>query len=248
MRTGNLNFPVFRKLRISLPVLIVACSFMLACSAEKKPIAEAVPAATPTPAEQSQQMAKLPPPQMAEAQAAVKRVFKEMVVIDDNHKPAFVAADFNGDLSEDLAVVVKPASDKIPELNEEFPPWILRDPFGTTESRSPRLRIADKEQLLAVIHGYGPKGWRDPQATQTFLLKNVVGSDMGVQELKEFTAANQGKALPQLRGAVVGEVLDGKSGYLYYAGGTYSWYDPKTFKGEPEPGMVHGRPREAAKK
>lgn len=248
MRTANLDFPVLHNLRIGLAVLIAAGSFMLACSAEKKPIAEAVPAATPTPGEQSQQMAKLPPPQMNEAQEAVKRVFKEMVVIDNSHKPAFVAADFNGDLSEDLAVVVTPAADKIPELNEEFAPWILRDPLGTTESRSPRLRIGDKEQLLAVIHGYGPSGWRDPQATQTFLLKNVVGTDMGVQELKEFTAANQGKILPRLRGAVVGEVLDGKSGYLYYAGATYSWYDPKTFKGEPERGMVHGRPREAAKK
>src|SRR6267143_5341343 len=134
--------------------LICPASFLSKIpSAERKPITEALPSATPTPAEQSPQIAELPPPQMNEAQESVRRVFKEMVVIDNSHQPAFVAADFNGDLSEDLAVVVKPVADKIPELNEEFPPWILRDPLGTTESRNPRLRIADKEQLLAVIHG-----------------------------------------------------------------------------------------------
>jgi hypothetical protein len=101
--------------------------------------------------------------------------------------------------------------------------------------------------LLAVIHGYGPNGWRDAQATQTFLLKNAVGSGMEARASKELTAASQGKSVPRLRGDVVSEILDGRPGYLYYAGATYSWYDPKTFKPEPEPGMVHGRPAEAAK-
>jgi hypothetical protein len=181
---------------------------------------------------------------MSEVQEAVKRVFKDAVVVDTSHRPAFIVADFNGDFSQDIAVVLQPVPDKLPALNEEFPAWLLRDPLGAVEARAPLLRITDNEVLLAIIHGYGASGWRDPQATQTFLLKNAVGSGMEAHRMKEFTSANQGKLLPRLRGDVVGEVLGGKAGYLYYAGATYSWYDPKTFKGEPEPGMVHGRPKQ----
>jgi hypothetical protein len=43
-------------------------------------------------------------------------------------------------------------------------------------------------------------------------------------------------------------VLGGTSGYLYYSGATYSWYDPKTFKGDPEPGMFHGASERKVKK
>jgi hypothetical protein len=215
---------------------------MFGCSSEKKPIAEAVPPAAVTPSDQPQQMAKLPPPQMSRVEEAVKRVFKDAVVIDNSHTPAFIAADFNGDLSQDIAVVVKPVADKLTDLNEEFPAWILRDPFGRTASRGPRLRIAGDDVLLAIIHGYGPDGWRAPEATQTFLLKNAAASGMKAHPLKEFTAANQGKRLPALRGAVIGEAVDAKPGYLYYTGATYSWYDPQTFKGDSEPATAfHGR-------
>ena len=248
MQNGNVDFSVSHNLRIVLALLIAASLFLLGCTAEKKPIAEAPPPYPVVPADQPQRMAKMPPPQMNEIREAVKRVFKEAVVIDTSHAPVFIAADFNGDLSEDIAVVLKPAPEKLPELNEEFPAWIVRDLFATTESRSPRLRIADKDVLLAVIHGYGANGWRDPQATQTFLLKNAVGSGMAVHPSKEVAAANQGKAQPLLRGDLLGQVLDGTSGYLYYAGATYSWYDPKTFEAEPKRGIVHSRPSEGAKK
>jgi hypothetical protein len=247
MQNCNVDFSGSHNRRIGLALTITACLFIFACATEKKPIAEAPHPSPVLAADEPQQMAKVPPPQMNEVQEAVKRVFKETVDMDTSHVPVFIAGDLNGDHSEDIAVVVKPASEKIPELNEESPPWILRDLFATAESRSPRLRIADKDVLLAVIHGYGASGWRDPQATQTFVLKNAVGSGMVVHSSKEFAAANQGKPQPLLRGAVVEEVLDGKSGYLYYAGATYSWYDPKTFKAEPERGMVHGLHAAAAK-
>jgi hypothetical protein len=244
MQKGKPQLPIKYILRF-LPVLLIAAnSFLLGCSMEKKPIAEAPPPSPVAPAEQPTQMAKLPPPQTNEVQDAVKRVFRDAAIIDSSHTPAFIVADFNGDLSQDIAVVLKPASDKLPALNEEFPPWLLRDPFGATLSRGPRLRIADKEPLLAVIHGYGANGWRNPEATQTFLLKNAVGASMETHSAKEFTAANQGKSLPQLRGDVVGEVLGGKPGYLYFAGATYAWYDPKTFKPEAVRGMVHGGPKQ----
>jgi hypothetical protein len=194
--------------------------------------------------DQPQQISKLPPPDLNQVQEAVKRVFKESVVIDTSRKPAFIIGDFNGDLSQDVAVVLKPAAQKLSDLNEEYPNWILRDLAAPKDTRAPRLGVAANEVLLAVIHGYGPSGWRDPQATQTFLLKNAVGSGLATHSPKDFAAANQGKQMPQLRGDVVREELAGTPGYLYFAGATYSWYDPKTFKDDPEAGMMrspHGQ-------
>jgi hypothetical protein len=184
--------------------------------------------------------AKLPPPSLDQVQAAVKRVFKEAAIIDSSQKPAFVAGDFNGDLSEDIAVILKPAPEKLGEMNREFSPWLLRDPFGAHQTGTPRLAVGATDVLLAVIHGFGEKGWQDQEATQTFLLKNVGGSSMETRAGKEFIAANQGKKLPTLRGDVIGETVGGKSGYLYFAGATYAWYDPKTFTGEPLPRRGHG--------
>lgn len=176
-------------------------------------------------------------PTDTEAQQAVKRVFKDSAVIDNSHKPSYLAGDFNGDLSQDLAVVVKVAPGKVAEMNEQFPAWILRDPFP--DPRKPQLQVEDKETLLAIIHGHGPKGWRDPEATQTYLLKHAAGTQMEVQPGKDFVAANHGKKLPRLHGDLIREVIHGTPGFLYYSETTYSWFDPKTYKGEPTRRMVH---------
>ena len=239
-------------LKLGFASIVCTLFFLPGCSTTNKPLTEAPPAApaTPTSAElaitaattQPQPVANnLPPPELKTVEEAVRRVFKDAALIDTTHQPAFVAGDFNGDLSTDIVVVIKPAPDKISEMNEEFPSWILRDPFGNAESKSPRLRIGVNDELLAVIHGFGPNGWRDPGATQTFLLKNAAGLGMQTHTEREFAAANQGKRVPQLRGDLLGEVIGGKAGYLYFAGATYSWYDPKTFKGDTrEPGVFHG--------
>ncbi len=234
-----IGVPVAHGLKIGLVVFISALSLLTGCSEAKKPLTEAPPPPSTAPADQPQKMAELPPPQTNEVQEAVKRIFKEAVLIDTSHKPTFIVGDFNGDLSQDIAVVLKPASDKLPVLNEESPSWLLRDLAGPNQPGSPRLRVAANDQLLAIIHGYEANGWRDQQATQTYLLKNAAGAGMKAQSAKDFVAAHQGRKMPQLRGDVVGEELGGKSGYLYYAGATYSWYDPKTFTDEPRTRVVH---------
>ena len=71
---------------------------------------------------------------------------------------------------------------------------------------------------------------------------------MAARAGKEFVTANHGKKLPRLRGDLIGEVIDGKAGYLYYADATYAWYDPKTFTGEPEPRRGHGATDQRMKK
>ena len=193
-------------------------------------------------AAQPQVASNIPPPDLNAVQDAVNRVFKDKARIDMSRKPYFVAGDFNGDGSQDIAVVLQPTPEKLADLNEEFPNWILKNPFAPgAESRVPRLRVAAHDSLLAVIHGYGTKGWRDPEATQTFLLKNAIGSGMNARDAKDVRKANSGTKTPHLSGDVISQVVNGSQGYLYFADATYSWYDPKTFQEQPETGMAHLR-------
>ena len=218
-------------------VLFVASLLLCACASRKAP---PPPNSTPpAPAESPQtQLSQTSPPKFVEVQEVVKRVFKEAALLDSSRDPNFLVGDFNGDGSQDIAVVLKPAPGKLSQMNQEFPPWILRDPSISAQPGAP-TRVDATDALLAVIHGYGPNGWRDPQATQTFLLKNAVGSDARTLSKSDFAAANQGKKIPRLQGDSIGEVLRGRSGYLYFANATYSWYDARTFKGEPERRLVH---------
>ena len=227
---------------IGVAAIVAVCVFLSGCVKTEAPVYEEPPAPQAAQAgepEQPQEPPKLPPPALDEVREAVRRVFKDAAVIDTTTNPSFIAGDFNGDLVEDIAVTVKPAPGKLPEMNEEYPSWMLKDPFTPIKPGMPPLRVEENESLLAVIHGYGTQGWRDAQATQTYLLKNAAGSGMKTHKGKEFEAANRGRKLPLLHGDLIGEVLGGAPGYLYYTGPTYSWYDPKTFMGEPERRMVH---------
>ena len=178
---------------------------------------------------------------LPEVEQAVKRIFQDAAVVHPEYKNSFLTGDFNGDLSQDLAVVLKPVPDKLTEMNES-PRWLLRDPRAPYNPIAP-LRIEKDEPLLAVIHGYGDKAWRDPEATQTFLLKNIVGTDMRVHDGKEFVKTNSGKKAPRANGDLIGEKLKGSEGYLYYNAASYSWYDPKASKADADTtaGVFHGR-------
>jgi len=77
-------------------------------------------------------------------------------------------------------------------------------------------------------------------ATQTFVLKGVVGQNLKVHTSNEFVTANSGRKLPRPQGDLIGETVGGTPGYLYYAQATYSWYDPKTFDDtQTAPGVFH---------
>ncbi len=220
---------------LSVTFLVAACN-----STSKRVVAEQPPAYQPTPEATPVRIAVAQAAKLSEVQEAVKRVFKDAAVVHTNYNPSFLAGDFNGDASQDIAVILKP--NNLEKLNEEYPPWLVREPRSRNAPRAP-LKIEKDEVLLAVIHGYGTNDWRDPEATQTFVLKNVVGNDLRVHTGKEFVSANSGRKLPKPQGDLIGETLNGTQGYLYYAVSTYSWYDPKTFDGEPPaPGMFH-KPR-----
>lgn len=224
---------------------LVTLALISGCGRTKQAPAETAPAAyQPTPETPSpERLASVAAPNLPEVEQAVKRVFKDVAVVHPDYKSSFLAGDFNGDLSQDLAVVLKPVPEKLAEMNEEFPAWLLRDPRAPRNPKEP-LRVEKDEALLAVIHGYGNNDWRDPEATQTFLLKNVVGSGMRVQNGTEFVKNFRGGKKPRPQGDLIGETLKGSEGYLYFNAATYSWYDPKRYKGETDaPGVFHGRKR-----
>ena len=217
-------------------IMLSACS-----SGPKRQVAEqAPPAYQPSPESPSVRLAAPAAAKTSEVQDAVKRVFKDAAVVDTNYNPSFLAGDFNGDGSQDIAVILKPV--KLDLMNQELPPWLVREPRARRDARI-ALKIDRDETLLAVIHGYGANDWRDPDATQTFVLKNVVGNDLKVQSGQEFVTANSGRKLPRPQGDLIGETVQGAPGYLYYASATYSWYDPKTYTGDDAaPGVFH-KPR-----
>ena len=215
-----------------IPIVLAACSSGKRVAVEQAPVYQPSPESTPV-----RVASAIAAPKLVEVQEAVKRVFKDDAALDPNFNPNYVAGDFNGDASQDLVVIVRPKN--LDDINREHAPWLLRAPRTNTEPRVP-LKIDKDELLLAIIHGYGINDWRDPEATQTFVLKNVVGSDLKVQSGKEFVEANAGRKLPRPQGDLIGQTLQGAPGYLYYATSSYSWYDPKTYKGEQQaPGVFH---------
>ena len=220
------------------PIAILGtCVALAGCSSKQQAQQQSQPQSTQT--SQSTAIASVSPPPLGEVDEAVKRVFKSAALIDESRSPSFVVGDFNGDRSEDVAVIVKPAPGKASDMNQQFPPWILKDPFVKTEPGMSLLRVSEREALLAIIHGYGANGWHDSQATQTYLLKNALGEKIEARTKADVIAATQGKKVPQLSGDLISESLQGKSGYLYYAGSTYLWYDPETFQGERIARPVH---------
>lgn len=223
-----------------LVLLLLTVPAFAACGNTKQAMVEhGPPTYQPTPESTPVPTAIAAAAKLPEVEEAVKRVFKDAAVVHPDYKSSFVTGDFNGDQSQDLAVVVKPA--KLDDINQDYPTWLLRDPRVPYDPAKP-LHVEKDEALLAVIHGYGSNDWRDPQATQTFLLKNVVGLGMRVQEGKEFLKNSSGRKVPRPQGDLIGETLKGVAGYLYYGVATYAWYDPKTFTGEQQTaGVFHGR-------
>jgi hypothetical protein len=179
---------------------------------------------------------KLTPPAPGEVRNAIARTYQNAVIVDTGR---FFVGDFNGDGFQDVAVVVKPAEGMLAELNNEVANWILEepqkvvlpDPTKTTQQlphRPDPTRVEQSDILLAVLHGYGPAGWRDPRARQTYLLKNAVGNNMKSEQLAQVLRMVRAKGtLPKLRGDVISEAIAGESGLLYYTGAKYAWYRTK---------------------
>jgi hypothetical protein len=185
----------------------------------------------PTPAESLE----LPPPKPEEVRAAAARVYKDAVAIDMGHQPSYIVGDFNGDGSEDIAIVVKPAKNKLEEINSEVANWIVEDPRqillpdpNKTVQRLPQnpgpVKVQPDDLLLTIIHGYKDKGWRNTEARQAYLLDNAVGASMITAPLKDLQSANGNKNGVMRSGDVIKQTLAGEQGFLYWTGAKYAWH------------------------
>ncbi|HMG76278.1 MAG TPA: hypothetical protein VK582_22585 [Pyrinomonadaceae bacterium] len=184
------------------------------------------PTPTPSPAKKSPA-----PPDLTEIRAAVARVFEKVATPDASRNATFAVGDFNGDGSEDLAVAVRASEGALEDINSELANWILEDPrtipipkAGTSARVPPgkQVRAERGDNLLAIIHGVGPQGWRAPEAKQTFVLKNGAGLKILSQSLDELRKATQ--KLPPLKGDVLNETINGKSGFVFWTGAKYAWW------------------------
>jgi hypothetical protein len=178
---------------------------------------------------------KLPlaPATLSDVKAAVNRIFGETAVIEVTNRSPYVIGDFNADQSEDVAVVLKPAPNKVVAINDPLSNWIIQDPhhvFIPPRNKEvvvmppppKREVIQANDTLLAVIHGVGPTGFRNPIAIQTFVLRNVVGGRLVVSTPSESLERDFGR-LPAEQG-VIAETLNGESGVLYWTGAGYAWH------------------------
>jgi hypothetical protein len=242
-----------------LLLIVVACALSLSCAkappqrAEEKPI----PPETKTPPDIAAVKSdpNLPAPEPAEVNQAIERVFKGAVTIVTDRTPYYIVGDFNGDHSQDLAVVARPTPGKLLGINDELAPWILVDPIRLAKpaskgapypelhsemTRRRRVVVNDGDTFLAIIHGCQSKGWRDSQATQTYVLKNAAGDKMEPQARKQIVWAGNKERLPRIWGDVIAQSIGERYGFLYYNGAKYDWYDPRGYKPSPPAKIIHG--------
>ncbi len=236
------NFLKSYLLLIAASVVFTAC----AGNAQRQSVKDNSPApqqpqtatAAPAPASPDTSPSATPTPPLADVQGALTRIYHDAVTLQTSRGTPFIVGDFNGDDSEDIAVVVTPAKGKLPEINSEFASWLVGDPRKVVPSevrgdvkifpkRPEPVVVRQEDILLAVIHGYRREGWRNPISAQTFLLKNAVGDAMQTRPAASVPDATAGKgSLPQLRGDVIWETLAGETGFIYWTGAKYAWSAP----------------------
>jgi len=199
-----------------------------------QPVEKPIPVASPQPsaAAVATPVVKLPPPTRAEVEAAFQRVFGAALTANFADKQSFIVGDFNGDESEDLAIIVRPAAGQLDDINSELSNWIIQDadkafivPPGKTVSIPPRQerpRISAGEEVLAIIHGYGPQGWRNPEARQAYLVKHAAATFLGTAPSLTQKAIRAMK-LPY-ETDIIKQVRNNKKGFLFWTGGVYAWH------------------------
>jgi hypothetical protein len=211
------------RLSPALPLLCGSLAVVFALARERpRPVTEAEGTPRLLPPVEAAPTGTLPeaPPRPAEIPLAVTRVFA--ATVDLARPSTFVAADLNGDGAQDLAVVVRAVPQRLAEINSEVANWIVQDPRGpATTDRPGRTSVRGDEKLLAVIHGHGPAGWRNPEARQGYLVTDVPRG-MKARPLEDVVPKERAPDRPP-RDVIVGD-LAGSPGFLYWSGVRYVWH------------------------
>lgn len=207
---------------------------LLGCSSAKnveKPIPMASPEAQKLP-EPQPNMSPAPPPTQEEVTSALHRVFGDDLLVERAKTPSFIVGDFNGDTFQDLAVIVHPTPGKLQHINGELANWIIQDadsffvPPPTQRVVSlpviPEAKVTEGEQVLAIIHGHGPQGWRNPEARQGYLVKHAAATFVGIAPSINQKAI-RAMHLP-VETDIIREVRKNKKGFLFWTGSAYAWH------------------------
>jgi hypothetical protein len=218
---------------------VIAAVFSFACAAnpsgqDSSQVKVSPPAQASSPQNMPEASLK---PALSDVQEAVARVCVDAVTIDMSQSEPFIVGDFNGDRSQDLAVLVRPAKGGLPKLNSEYANWIIEDPRKVVlpdpnkavqklPKPAPREFVQVNDLLLLLLHGYQQAGWHDHYARQTFLLRNAAGENIRAQSFLEGSRTNGDKNPPQPQpGEVISEKLSGHEGFLYWTNGRYAWWE-----------------------
>lgn len=160
----------------ALAVLAVAASVVFLSARARGPGIERALPPSPAAPEQLRPAVANPdfsPPRAGEVVTVLQRTFGTAVEME---RDAAAVGDFNGDGSPDLAVDVRTAEAQAAEINDPLANWTVQDcgvsPVPAAAPSPPRVR--NRELLLAVIHGVGSRGWRDPAARQAYLVKGAL--------------------------------------------------------------------------
>ena len=191
-----------------------------------------IPVSTQPQATPAAPAVKQPPPTRAEVEDKIHEIFGDDVTVQHSADPIFIVGDFNGDGSEDLAVIVRAAGGKLDHINGEFANWIIQDantyfvpPPDTHTVSVPKIaeaKVTEREPLLAVIHGHGANGWRTPEARQAYLVKHAAAIFLGTAPSFSMEAI-RAMHLP-IETDVIKEIRQGKKGFLFWTGGAYAWH------------------------
>jgi hypothetical protein len=185
---------------------------------------------------------KQPPPTPGEVEKGLRRAFGETVHPAAGSSRSLVG-DFNGDGAEDVAVPVSPAAGRLEELNDALANWRVQDaredpaaePGPPPKGERPALAVQPEDVLLAVVHGYGIRGWRDERARQCFLVRHATGAPF---EARPRTAllryVRRVPDEPRLTGDVILVSAGRKPGFVYWTGARYSWH-PLPSRAQPIP-------------
>jgi len=175
---------------------------------------------------------KLPPATLQDVKAAVQRNLGDNFVISSRFNPTYMVGDFNGDEIEDLAVMVEPVDTKLSDINGELVNWIIQDadqyfiaPPNARTVKLPEMhrpQIEKDEIVLAIIHGYGARSWRDPQARQTYLVKHAAAAFLG--KSKSFNEKYIRAIKLPVRSDIIKASRDSKRGFIFWTGSNYAWH------------------------
>jgi len=169
------------------------------------------------------------PPTAVEVKATLYRIFQD-AVSSTAQEHSYTTGDFNGDGSPDLAALVLPVEAKLQQLNDTLANWTIQNAtqafFPPAHQRvvimppkSKTQSVHANELLLAVIHGYGPSGWRDRNAQQAYLVRHAAHGPIESRPAPDHV---EGAPASLKHSDVIYEWHD-PLGFVFWTGAQYGW-------------------------